>query len=237
MSSPAFTVLGRAPEPGRVKTRLAASIGDEAAAQVHEALALDTLARLASWRSARGASPEGLVLALCGDPAAGERLAGPARERFGARVERQGDGDLGARMEEAFARRAAEGTPLSLVFGTDAPLLPDELLDEAVGALAGGAGAVLAPSTDGGFVLMGVPGRLPRSLLSGLPWGTGEALAATEAALRSHGIEPSRVREASDVDEREDLERLAQRLRDEPGLAPATAAWLAGESGPEAHPL
>jgi len=226
----AVVVLARAPEPGRVKTRLAADLGAAAATSLHEALALDVIERLAAWGSGRGA----LVLALTGAEPAGERLAGPARAA-GFDVERQVGGDLGARVHGAVAGRHRVGARRVLVLGTDCVELPDELLDGAAAALLD-ADVVLAPAADGGYVLVGAR-RLPAEALAGVRWGTGTALADTEAACRLAGLSVARAPGSADVDTVADLERLATRLATAPsGRAPRTRAWLAarGQAGSEA---
>lgn len=222
------TVLGRCPEPGRVKTRLAASLGDRAACEVHEALALDVLARLRDWIDRRGGRDEDLVLALTGDELAGRGLERTARGRFGARVERQSGGDLGDRIREALARRGAEGAAGSLVVGTDAPLLDDELLDAAAGALRAGRTGI-APSSDGGFVLLAAR-PFPAEVFAGVPWGRSGVLAAVTAGLAGSGLDLDLLPGSEDVDDEGDLRRLAEELRGKPERAPATSRWLAARS-------
>ena len=166
--TPPVTVLGRAPEPGRVKTRLAATVGAALACELHEALALDLLARLAEWQGRRGAPAGSLVLALTGGDEAVARFGDAARRRFGLQVERQSGGDLGDRIREALERRGGEAGDASLVVGTDAPLLTDSLLDGAAAAVAGGQ-PVLAPSTDGGFSEAIVLSEAATGLFSAVP--------------------------------------------------------------------
>ena len=79
-----LVVMAKAPRPGRVKTRLAATVGDDAAARVAAASLLDTWSAVAS---APGIEPQ---LALAGDAADLPRsLVGRAW------IVTQGDGDLG----------------------------------------------------------------------------------------------------------------------------------------------
>ena len=220
----ALTVLARAPVAGSVKTRLARSIGDDAAAALHEALALDVLERLAAW--ARRVGARELVLALTGDAAAGLRLADPAAA-WGWRAEAQPEGDLGARIEAGLARRLEGGSEAALVLGTDAPILPDALLDEAVSFLAS-ADVVLAAAADGGFVLIGAR-RWVVGALDGVPWGTPGVLRSTLAAAARSGLTVEVVGVEDDVDDLESLARLA--ARPEIQGCPRTAAWLASWRG------
>lgn len=228
---PAITVLARAPEPGRVKTRLAADLGNAAAAEVHEALALDVLERLHAWMGS--GSRGGLVLSLDGNPAPVAGFARRARGLVaGLAIEMQAEGGLGERIEASLARRASElaapSSRASFVVGTDAPL-PSELLDAARSALAGAADVVLAPARDGGFVLLGGV-VLPEGALARVPWGTDRVLQETRRALHRAGLSVAEVASGDDVDDLAGLERLALRLAAEPALSPRMSRWLDGRS-------
>jgi rSAM/selenodomain-associated transferase 1 len=216
----ATTILARAPEFGCVKSRLAAAIGDDAALAVHEAMALDTITGLRTWTA-------DLVLSLTGADDACHRFALLARGAAPlVRLERQVDGDLGARIEACFDRRLAEGHRSSLVVGTDCVELNGILLDEAVAALAQ-APVVLAPADDGGFVLIGARGALPQGLLARVAWGTPSACAGVVSAAVASGTSTRLVASASDVDDLASLQALASRLLRGDSTAPRTAACLA----------
>ena len=111
---PALTVLARAPEPGRVKTRLAASIGEQAACELHAAMTLDVIEHCASWLGpVPSERPPPLVLSLTGDESAAAPLARLALELSG-RVERQVDGTLGDRIRACVERRCADTVRTSI---------------------------------------------------------------------------------------------------------------------------
>ena len=203
-------LFARAPIPGSTKTRLARGIGDDAAAMLHSAFIEDVAATLAS---VPGVS---VVLSVTEAHAFFDSLAA----RVGASVELQGPGDLGARMAEALARGIARAG-VALVVGSDAPTLPRSLVETAVLALAT-AEHVFVPATDGGYVLVG--GRsVPR--FSPVRWSTEHALADTLAANDDRDV--SVLTPWFDVDEADDLARLADELRRSPDIAPRTRAALA----------
>lgn len=212
-------VFAKPPVPGRVKTRLAARFGAAYAAELAAAFLEDTwgLVNSVAW-----AEP---VLATTGAfPALGWRGA--------AEVWLQGEGDLGERMERV-ARRALERADSVLLVGADSPGLPPRLLEQAREALLG-ADAVLGPSDDGGFYLLGLR-RCPEGLLRGLPWSAPTTLAATRARLEERGLAARSIDGWFDVDVPADLERLRAGL--ERGLirAPRTAEVLRSWS-PEGMP-
>lgn len=202
-------IFAKPPVAGRVKTRLAASLGGDLAARLAQALLLDTWEAVAR---APGARP---VLATP-EPGADHGLG---------RVEAwdQGAGDLGARVERVLARGvAARGACLALGADT-AALTPARV--QAVVAQLHLHPAALGPSDDGGFWVLGVR-QCPPGLLGDLPWSqphTGEATlrrvqeALGNVALASRGF---------DVDTLADLVRLVDEA--DAGRAPEGRAVALG---------
>ena len=199
-------VFAKAARPGAVKTRLAPALGDEGAARLAKAFREDTLAGL---RRSAGVRPI---------------LAATEREtEEGVETWPQGSGDLGARLSRIL-RRALASSPAAVAIGSDTPGLPPRLLERAREALLT-SDAVLGPCEDGGFYLIGVR-KLPRGLLSGLPWSTGETFEKTLARLRERGMATVVLPPWFDVDRPEDLERLRGLLSRRVISAPATARFL-----------
>ena len=206
-------VFAKAPVAGRVKTRLARTLGDTAAAGLSRAFLLDT------WALATRRDAAHTLLAFTGDAAALPDLA-PRPE-----IREQGDGDLGTRMERILSRALADGAPWAMVLGTDLPGLPASRLADAARALDKGAPAVLGPTDDGGFYLLGLS-RCPPGLLSGLPWSTRSTRRRTLERLREWGLEPRVLDSWYNVDEPQDLERVRRDLRAGRIRAPHTARAL-----------
>ena len=107
----ALLVFARAPRPGNVKTRLARTIGDEAAAELYRRMGRRIVA------SAAGA-PARMV--VCYDPPDAEpeirRWLRPSPRRYMP----QGEGDLGDRMSRMFDHAFADADRV-VAIGTDAP--------------------------------------------------------------------------------------------------------------------
>lgn len=211
-----WVLLAKAPQRGRVKSRLAQDVGADAAAEVQEAMLLDLLA-LRPRRMQR-------VLALDG---ASKALTDHARS-LGWDVEPQPAGDLGQRMA-FFLQRSEYHGPVVLT-GSDAPLLDASVLEEA-GRQARRGRLVMAPALDGGFVLLagqrdGVEGGWS-TLLHDHTWSHPQAMAQVVARAARLQLGLHLLPAEMDVDTLQDLPRLEQRLRDKaPGSAPRTAAWL-----------
>jgi rSAM/selenodomain-associated transferase 1 len=221
-------IFARAPEPGRVKTRLVPALGAEAACALHAACVLDVHAR----HTDHAPPHREVVLYRAGDTAAEfwRGLPGPQRDQHGV--------DLGERMARAIGQELARA-PKVVILGADSPTLPPERVDAAFAALEH-APVVLGPAEDGGYYLLGARDRLP-PVFSGPIWGTARVLADTCDLLDAAGLRYQRLEDCFDVDRPEDLERLRRAVEAIPregGVLPArVAAWLAGPgSGPRNPP-
>lgn len=185
-------VFVRAPELGRVKTRLAAALGEEAALRIYRRLAEHTV------REAREVGGE---LRIHFTPP--ERGAEVRDWLSEATYLPQAAGDLGARMEAAFRAAFDEGAGRVVIIGSDLPGLTAALLRRAFEALEDHP-AVLGPARDGGYYLLGMTAMVP-GVFHDIPWSTGNVLALTLERLRAAGIEPAMLEVLADVDEVEDL--------------------------------
>jgi len=193
--SDCILIFVRAPEAGRVKTRLAAEIGADAALRVYRRLAEHAVAE------ARAVSA-GVALRIHFTP----RDAGDAVRRWlggGAEYVAQAGGDLGARMHAAFEAAFAAGHSRVVIIGSDLPGLTAELLRDAFHQLDDHP-AVLGPARDGGYYLLGLRQMVPQ-VFRGIAWSTGEVFAATAERLATLGITPALLPEMADVDVAADL--------------------------------
>jgi rSAM/selenodomain-associated transferase 1 len=171
-----------------VKTRLAAAIGADAAADLYRALAEHVL---------EATTPAGEYerLVFFDPPEALEEMRAWLP---GVRLLAQHGEDLGARMADAFARAFARGASRVAIVGTDAPALSRGTVTEALAAL-GGADAVLGPSEDGGYYLLAL--REPRpELFAGIAWSTPAVAAETRARAAALGLTMHELPARRDVD-------------------------------------
>jgi glycosyltransferase A (GT-A) superfamily protein (DUF2064 family) len=204
MSQPHVLVVAKAPEAGRVKTRLGARIGMDCAAEVAAAALLDTLA---AATDAVGAAR--CHLSLDGDLA--HAVRGPELEAAtaGWTVHPQTGGTFAAKLADAHARVPG---PVVQV-GMDTPHLTPALL------LAAAAGledhdAVLGPAEDGGWWALGLRDPARARALHGVPMSTPGTYAATRAVLLSSGVPAGEAATLRDVDTVADAERVAALVPD-----------------------
>ncbi|MCC7115454.1 MAG: TIGR04283 family arsenosugar biosynthesis glycosyltransferase [Burkholderiales bacterium] len=192
-------LFAKAPVPGAVKTRLARTLGAGPAVEAYRALVDRTV------ETAARARREGVVDAVelwCAPDSRHPAFAGWAK-RCGATIRVQSGADLGARMAVALDDAIARGR-VPILVGTDCPALDVGYLDSASAALEA-TDAVIGPSEDGGYVLIGL--ARPVAAFDGIAWSTPEVLAQTRAALAREGVRWRELDPLWDVDTEADFER------------------------------
>ncbi len=187
-------VFAKAPEPGRVKTRLARTIGEEKAAALYRRVGRQVVDQL------RGGPYRTVV---CYAPADADDSVRAWLGPHGVVFRPQGPGDLGARMAEAFDDAFDDADRVCIV-GTDAPEVDRAVVREAFRALER-ADLVLGPARDGGYYLMALRRPVPE-LFRDVPWSTGDVLDATLERARCLGLDVTLLDERSDIDTADDLD-------------------------------
>ena len=193
----AIAVLAKAPLPGFAKTRLIPALGADGAASLQARL----VARTVATACAAVIGP----VTLWATPDESDPLFRAMDALFGVGLAHQGSGDLGARMLAAIA---AANMP-ALVIGTDCPALTSEHLRAAADVLRGGGDAVVIPTEDGGYALIGMRAPAP-ALFSDMHWSSPDVMDETRRRLRELGLTWQEPATLWDVDRPEDLERLRE---------------------------
>lgn len=193
----AVAVFAKAAIPGQVKTRLTARYSPQEAAAFHAACVQDLWARLTDRFDGR------VWLFSDLDWPDWRALAGADRFRL------QRSGDLGERMRACFEDLRAAGAGRMAILGSDSPTVPLDLVDECLEALNDERDASLIPTEDGGYCLIGC--RQPhQAMFNGVRWSTESTRPDTESALRRAGYRVRPVGLWWDVDQPEDVDRLAR---------------------------
>jgi rSAM/selenodomain-associated transferase 1 len=232
-STPAFcgiAVMAKASSPGLTKTRLVPPLTFAEAAAFNTAFLRDVAANIAAAN--RGAVPVAGYMAY-GPPRAGDFFAGimpAAIGRFEAWHANFGD-CLYAAIGHLFAR----GHAAAIVLNSDSPTLPTALLAEAAEVLASpGDRAVLGPSADGGYYLLGI--KAPhRRLFEDIAWSTETVAEATLARAAEIGLDVHRLPAWYDVDDAASLRLLKAEVCDGASFAPGSA--LTPQSAPHTRQL
>lgn len=208
-------VMAKTAQPGRVKTRLAATIGDQAASKIHQCFLNHVFRELAPCGDQRHwvASPPEDLLSL--------RLNPPPHWQ----IIDQGDGDLGDRMRRWFVQHAfrkPDDTPphdttiecprtRAVLIGSDCPTLVPADIQAAYTHLMNH-DIVLGPATDGGYYLIGLSGhgynRRWDALWHDIPWSTSQVHSQTVAIAEAAGWRIAQLPTRSDIDTDADLTEL-----------------------------
>lgn len=190
-------VMAKAPQAGYAKTRLIPGLGAQGAA----ALAHRLLEHAMAQALAAGVGPVG----LCCAPDVTHAAFASHAAHAGVELRPQGEGDLGQRMERAFAH----WLPLhgrALMIGTDAPALDAGMLRQAAAALED-TDAVFVPAHDGGYALVGLRRAAPQ-IFSDMAWSTATVMTVTRERLQAGGLRHVELPAVHDIDEPADLVHL-----------------------------
>jgi len=196
-------VFAREPIPGQVKSRLAASIGDHAAAEQYESMLQQVL------HTSRDISDiETVIFWACRE----ESLLMLA-ERYRCASRSQTQGNLGERMQAAFEEMFASGFDACCIIGSDAPDLPVAYILDAYRLLeTQKPDVVFGPSRDGGYYLLGLRQIWPKLFIN-ISWGSSEVLAQSMAAACASGLSTALLPEWQDIDTAEDLRDFQERTK------------------------
>lgn len=209
-------LVAKAPVAGEVKTRLAATVGPDAAADVAAAALLDTVRACAE-----AVGVDRCRLALHGDLRSAVRGHELTEAVTGWTVIGQRGGDFGARLAHAHLDVAHEGPVVQI--GMDTPQVrPADLA-----AVAGGLtdhGAVLAAAEDGGWWALGLAEPAHGVHLAGVPMSTPTTGADTRRALEGAGLRVADGPVLRDVDTAADADAVAAACAPESEFARAWAS-------------
>lgn len=198
MTPDALILFFKYPERGRVKTRIAASLGEDFALGLYAAFIQDILAMSASVGADKiivtdvqgGLPPHGLDMGT------------------GYRTLRQKGGDIGIRMLNAFLQVFDMGYHRAVLIGGDCPDLPAEFIHRSLNALIPH-DVVLGKSMDGGYYLIGLKSETcAAEFFIGIPWSTSWVFRKTADKVLESGKSLYLLPEWQDTDEKDDLARF-----------------------------
>lgn len=187
------------PQLGNVKTRLAKTLGDQAAFDTHIELTLSVLNNLTSAQLAK--------VELCFDQQLetreGMNLLDVCNNKSVSVSTQYGD-DLGERMFNALLT-GLETFEKVIIVGSDCPTVDKAYLISAINALDSN-NLVFGPAEDGGYVLIGA-NKLKATLLDSIEWGSGSALRSTVSNAEGLSLSYALLDTTWDVDEYDDYLR------------------------------
>lgn len=193
MGKSALIIFVKNPVLGKVKTRLAKDIGDEAALRVYKSL-LERTREVVSGLDVT-------KLLYYSDEV--NELDEWSNESYKKEVQLQDD-NLGARMEAAMHDTFLEGNDKVVIIGSDCPAISEQHLNEAFSIL-GDHDVVIGPATDGGYYLLGMK-KVHKELFQHNKWSSTHVLEYTQDVAGQLGLSYKLLEELSDIDEMKDLQ-------------------------------
>lgn len=201
MKSTALLLFLRVPEKGQVKTRLSKRLDKGFVLELYKAFVLDLLAAVSH------VSP---LFLFFWPPDKQKELTRWLGKTY--RYQPQQGGDIGVKMGHAFETVFCKGFDKAILVGTDIPEIDRPLIDRAVERLNQN-DAVLGPSPDGGYYLIGLKRKVfSPSFFNGIPWSGPDVLDQTLILLENRSIQYHLLEELNDIDTMADFNGLCRGL-------------------------
>ena len=198
----------RFPEPGTTKTRLIPTLGPQGAADLQR-----KITELMIQQARQLCSDQQIDIFVYyegGTALQMEQWLGKDLHY----TQQQGK-DIGQRMYNAFMDGYTDGAEHIVLIGCDIPTIDADLLTQAFSSLTSHT-AVIGPSTDGGYYLIGMHQlALPwllSSLFTDITWSTSKVYQQTIAALQKHQVSFTSLPQLRDIDRPDDLATLPGEL-------------------------
>ncbi len=199
-SENAVILFARDPVLGRVKTRLSPFLDDKSILRLYICFLQDSLDKIRQVKNADlfvGIAPSDQSGFFTGIPSSGIRL-----------FVQEGK-DLGDRIRRSIQDRLGEGYERVVIIGSDSPSLPVSYIEK---ALDSDKDLVLGPSTDGGYYLIGMRGKMVE-VFEAINWGTEKVLQETFERFAGGRAELELLPVWYDVDSPDDLKFFQTHLR------------------------
>tara|TARA_B110000211_G_C14024959_1_gene529369 strand:+ start:325 stop:924 length:600 start_codon:yes stop_codon:yes gene_type:complete len=189
----AVIVFVKNPELGKVKTRLAKSIGDEGALKVYKFLLKFTEDLIRNSRA------EQLFLYHHE-----EIIEANKWDVLNCENRMQSKGDLGDKMQSAFEYVFSKGFNHVVILGSDCLEITPEILNNSFLELEK-SDSVIGPAKDGGYYLLGLNKMIPE-IFNDMPWSRSSLFEETLKGIESKKLNYKLLPILSDVDYLQDLE-------------------------------
>ena len=197
MSNLLIMVFVRNPELGRVKTRLAKSVGDQAALETYKTLSKHTFKIISEIDSDK--------LIFYSDKIQDNDIWTATN----CKKQIQTKGDLGQKMFAAFQYGFSLGYQKILIIGSDLYSLRPKHIESAFEQLEN-YDVVIGPALDGGYYLLGLNFMIPK-IFKQKQWSTTSVLKETLSDLKEFNV--NLLEPLNDIDTYEDLKKEPQLLK------------------------
>lgn len=190
-------LYAKAPEEGRVNTRLIADIGVQSATKlqhdlIHERLTMLAQANLCAVRLMCAPDTQHVCFLQC-------------EKEYPVILHRQHGANLGMRMLNG-VKHALQSYKYCIVIGTDAPALDNSIIKQAIDVLHAKNDVVFVPAEDGGYVLLGLQ-KMYDFLFQDISWGSSDVMQQSRNRLDKKNVPYMELATCWDIDRLEDYQR------------------------------
>lgn len=194
MQKDTLIIFVKNPELGKVKTRLAATLGEKKALKIYQQLlghTCDISSKVTANKTVFYSSfiPEHDIWTDAGFEQA---------KQYGK--------DLGEKMLNAFENKFQNSHRKVVIIGSDCNELSTPIIEQAFSAL-DFVDIVIGPALDGGYYLLGMK-ELNKNLFQNIPWSTESVLEETVGRINTQKLSFLLLKTLSDIDTEEDLNRV-----------------------------
>jgi len=189
-------IFTKYPENGRVKTRLAETLGEAFASEFYKMCAGYIFNECIKLKRS------GIdLLIFYAEEEDRNKIRGWVPESF--ELVRQEGENLGERMYNAFSHLLKFNAEKAVLIGTDIPDISSSLIEKSFEYLDDHE-AVIGPSSDGGYYLIGLS-KLNKDIFTGIQWSTGKVLENTLIKLKERNLSYKLLPELIDIDKESDI--------------------------------
>ena len=199
----AIIVFVKYPEPGKVKTRLAAKIGNALAADIYSYFVQETFFVMKQVKTAEKF--------VAFSPQEREKDFFQFFKSEGTWFPQLKSQSLGDRIHHAMNYVLQQGYRRVVAIGTDSPSLPAEYVAQALEELKKH-DTVVGPSEDGGYYLIGAR-KAPKELFQQIDWSTDKVFEQTIARTKEYDLSVQILPAWYDVDDIETLVKLSHQVK------------------------
>jgi len=195
-SRAAIIIFARYTIEGKVKTRLAATLGSHYAKEFYKIITHSTITEVKRIRKS-------YKYVFYSDNKGKRQIKKWLGRRFFYAP--QEGGTLGEKMSNAFLKLFSHGARKAIIVGTDIPDLTNKIIEEAISRL-DSYDIVIGPAKDGGYYLLGMK-KLHSNLFEGIEFSTPSVLQQTINMIEKLNLRYFLLPELHDIDTEEELIR------------------------------
>ncbi len=195
--SDALIIFVRNPELGKVKTRLAATLGQEKALEIYQQLLAHTLNVTKNIAVQKFVFYDGSILKQ------------DLWRKNGYHQLLQKQADLGKKMHNAFETILEKGFNKVVIIGSDCIELTQEIILKAFDLLKTN-DVVIGPANDGGYYLLGIKKLYPQLFIN-KQWSTEDVYETTIRDFKESELKYFELPVLIDIDTEEDWEQVEQK--------------------------